>query len=143
MKQEKIDQVIFYAIEKAIKTYRQFAQKKLKEARLRITVDQWLTLKCLFDNPGISQRELASIVFKDNASITRIITLLVKTGYLKRESNTDGRRSTLVITTKGRSLVNKASVVVEDYRSLALDGIGKKELRHAREVMDRIIKNCN
>ena len=70
---EKIDSVLFYYIEKAIKTYRQYAQKELKNAGLTITVDQWLTLNCLNENPQITQKELAEAVFKDTASITRII----------------------------------------------------------------------
>ena len=81
---EKLDSVLFYYIEKAIKSYRQFAQRELKNAGLSITVDQWLTLNCLHENPDMSQKELAETIFKDNASITRIIELLVKKGgYLE------------------------------------------------------------
>ena len=77
---DQVNTVIFYNIEKAIKSYRRLAQKELKKHGLNITVDQWLTLSALNDNPDIAQKDLAEMIFKDNASVTRIILLLVKSG---------------------------------------------------------------
>lgn len=140
---EKIDSVLFYYIEKAIKSYRQFAQKELKNAGLSITVDQWLTLNCLNENPQITQKELAEVVFKDSASITRIIELLVKAKYIKRNLNKDDRRkSNLTITDLGLQTIEAASVVVEKYRNQALKGIGIAKEEHVKKVMKTIIKNC-
>ncbi len=140
---EKLDSVLFYYIEKAIKSYRQFAQRELKQAGLSITVDQWLTLNCLFENPDISQKELAETVFKDNASITRIIELLVKANYLKRTIHKDDRRkSNLSITELGHETIAAASVVVEKYRNAALKGIGIAKEDHVKAVMKTIINNC-
>lgn len=140
---EKIDSVLFYYIEKAIKTYRQFAQKELKNAGLSITVDQWLTLNCLNENPQITQKELAVAVFKDTASITRIIELLVKAKYVKRNLNKEDRRkSNLIITELGLETITVASSVVENYRNQALKGIGIAKEEHVKKVMKTIIKNC-
>lgn len=140
---EKLDSVLFYYIEKAIKTYRQFAQKELKNAGLSITVDQWLTLNCLNENPQITQKELAEVIFKDNASITRIIELLVKAKYIKRNLNKEDRRkSNLTITELGLDTIQAASIVVEEYRNHALKGIGIAKEEHVKMVMKTIIKNC-
>ena len=140
---EKLDSVLFYYIEKAIKSYRQFAQRELKSAGLSITVDQWLTLNCLFENPDISQKELAERVFKDNASITRIIELLVKGKYLKRTINKEDRRKfNLSITELGHETIAVASTIVEKYRNSALKGIGIAKEDHVKTVMKTIIKNC-
>ncbi len=143
MSMEKLDSVLFYYIEKAIKSYRQFAQKELKNAGLSITVDQWLTLNCLNENPDISQKELAETIFKDNASITRIIELLVKAKYIKRSINKDDRRkSNLSITDLGLEIIDKASPIVNNYRNQALKGIGIAKEEHVKMVMKTIIKNC-
>lgn len=140
---ERLDSVLFYYIEKAIKTYRQYAQKELKNAGLLITVDQWLTLNCLNENPQITQKELAEAVFKDTASITRIIELLVKAKYIKRTINKEDRRkSNLLITELGLETIEAASVVVEKYRNQALKGIGIAKEEHVKMVMKSIIKNC-
>jgi MarR family transcriptional regulator, transcriptional regulator for hemolysin len=139
---EQVSAVIFYTIEKAIKSYRRLAQRQFKSRGLAVTVDQWLTLSALQDNPRISQKELGEIIFKDNASVTRIIGLLIKKGHLQREDHsTDKRRSRLTITAKGKRLLNSARAVVKEYRSRALKNISPADLSKAREVMNNIIKN--
>src|SRR5579863_7950681 len=89
---EKLNDIIFYRLDKAIKTYRQFAQQELKAAGILITIDQWIVLKTISEKSGISQRVIAENVFKDEASVTRIIELLVKKGLLTRNFNSDDRR---------------------------------------------------
>lgn len=140
---EKLDSVLFYYIEKAIKTYRQFAQRELKNAGLSITVDQWLTLNYLNENPDVTQKELAEAVFKDTASITRIIELLVRAKYLKRNVHKEDRRkSNLIITEQGQAVIKAASLVVNNYRNQALKGIGIAKEDHVKMVMKTIINNC-
>lgn len=140
---EKLDSVLFYYIEKAIKTYRQFAQRELKNAGFTITVDQWLTLNCLNENSDISQKELSEAIFKDTASITRILDLLVKAKYIKRTIHKeDKRKSNLVITELGYETIHAASLVVNNYRNAALKGIGIAKEDHVKMVMKTIIKNC-
>src|SRR6218665_55699 len=94
---EKLNATFFYHLETAIKSYRQHAQAQLNENRLDITVDQWLVLKTISDYPEITQKELAENVFKDQASITRIVDLLVKRGYISRKPNSDNRRSNRIM----------------------------------------------
>ena len=89
---EKLSSIIFYTLEKSIKTYRQFAQKNITDAGFNITIDQWLVLRTIQEDSTISQQQLASKVFKDFASITRIIELLVKNGYLVRNFHKNDRR---------------------------------------------------
>jgi MarR family transcriptional regulator, transcriptional regulator for hemolysin len=141
---ENLDEVIFYKIEKTIKSYRQLAQQKLRQAGLHITVDQWLTLNLLHESPGNSQKELAEKVFKDKASITRIITLLVKAGYLQRDEHaSDQRRSSLWITSAGDVLLKKAARIVRGYRATALNGIPVRDLGVASRTLESITRNCN
>lgn len=140
---DKLNTVVFYTIEKAIKTYRQYAQKQIKLANLNITIDQWLTIKSIMDNPGISQQEIAERVFKDNASVTRIIDLLVKANYLKRTTNkTDKRRSLLKVTDEGKKIINNVYKVVLKNRETALKGINKKDIDTTEKVLNTITLNC-
>lgn len=141
---DKLNTVLFYTIEKAIKTYRQYAQKQLKQHGLKITIDQWLVVKSIMDNPEISQQEIAEKVFKDNASVTRIIELLVKAKYLKRTVNKeDKRRSNLLVTPEGEKVFENVYRVVLDNRSTALNNISNKEIETTSKVLTEIIKNCN
>ncbi len=135
---ENLDQVIFYKIETAIKSYRQFAQKSIRDAGYSMTIDQWLTIAHILENPDIKQQDLADGVFKDSASVTRIIELLVKAKYLKRTVNKDDRRRTkLTVTPQGREVVAAVTEVVLRNRELALAGIEHDDLL----VVDRFLKS--
>jgi DNA-binding MarR family transcriptional regulator len=140
---EKLDQVLFFTIEKSIKTYRQFAQRQIDKAGIDITIDQWLVLKSIQDWPDISQHQIAENVFKDFASVTRMIELLVKKEYLQREFHkTDRRRFNLVITKKGQAVIQKVIPVITANRKQALKSLTKTEIENNKIFLNRIIENC-
>jgi MarR family transcriptional regulator, transcriptional regulator for hemolysin len=140
---EQLERVIFYSLDKSIKTYRQFAQRRFTEAGLDITIDQWLVLNTIYEKPDSSQLEIAEKVFKDAASVTRIIDLLIKKNYLAREThNSDRRRFSLELTREGKALIKTISKVVEQNRAKALKDINEKELLQMKETLSLIIDNC-
>lgn len=139
---EQLDGILFYAIDKAIRSYRQFAQKRIKEAGFSITIDQWLVIKVVIEHPSIAQKDIGELVFKDNASVTRIIANLERDGYLKITPNKDDkRRSDLKVTQKGKSIVNNVQKVVYQNRSVALHSIDENEMKITQRVMETIAKN--
>lgn len=140
---EKLNDITFYTIDKAIRTYRIYAQKKLKAYGFKITIDQWLVIKSILENPDISQQEIGEMVFKDNASVTRIIALLVKSEYLERSTNQEDRRkSDLKVTDSGKQIIKKVHGLVLENRENALAGISLNELDILNKTMNQIIKNC-
>lgn len=140
---DNVTGVIFYTIEKAIKSYRKFAQKRIDQANIDITIDQWLVLNCLSKNENISQNKLAEIIFKDVASVTRIIDLLVKKEYLTRSfHSSDRRRFNLTITNKGDAIIRQASQIVNENRSAALENISDEEVNLADQTLQKLIANC-
>ena len=140
---ENLDQVIFYKIEKAIRIYRQFAQRQIRDAGFNITIDQWLTIESILENPDIKQQDLAEKVFKDTASITRIIELLVKAKYLKRKVHKeDRRRTTLTVTKIGEDVVSQVNSVILQNREKALQGIDPDEIVIIDKILKKITENC-
>lgn len=140
---ERLETINFYLLDKAIRTYRMYSQKKLKENGYKITVDQWLIIKVLMENPGISQQDIAEKVFKDNASVTRIIELLVKSKYLHRKVNPKDRRtSILTVTCEGRDIIEKVQSLVLQNRKIAQTGLTFEELENLNATLKKIIKNC-
>lgn len=130
-------------LDKAIKTYRQFAQRRLNDAGLDITIDQWLVLNTIESDPGVSQLEIAEKVFKDAASVTRIIDLLIKKSYLLRRSHpVDRRRFTLELTGEGKTLVKQVNRISEENRRIGLKGLNDADLEQLRCTLSTIINNC-
>ncbi|MBK6824905.1 MAG: MarR family transcriptional regulator [Saprospiraceae bacterium] len=141
---EKIDQIIFYSVEKSIKSYRQFAQKSIDKKGLDITIDQWLVLKTIENNAGMTQQQIAINVFKDYASITRIIEILVTKKYLERNFHSvDRRRFDLSITKLGFEMLKRLTPIIESNRKQALNGITKSEIELLKNVLNKITENVS
>lgn len=143
MAADKLAITFFYSLEKAIKTYRQFAQNNINRAGIDITIDQWLVLKTLQDNPDVTLQQVSKDVFKDFASITRIIQLLETKGYVARLVHPeDGRRSAFSLTRVGRETVRSLQPIIARNRSRAVRGIRKSDIENAHAVLAIISANC-
>jgi len=141
---DKLNDIIFYNIEKAIKTYRMFAMKRIRDNNYKITTDQWLIIKSILENPDITQQEIAKNVFKDNASVTRIIELMVKSNFITKEENSsDRRKSHLKVTDEGEAIIENVNDLVIENRKIALKGITQEELNTTFTTLKKIIANCN
>ena len=140
---ETLDSILFYNIDKAIKVYRQFAQTRIEASGIDITIDQWMVLKALFENPEATQSDIAAIVFKDNASVSRIIELLIKKKMLKRKIHKiDRRRSSLAITQYAIDVMDELQVLIQANRAIALETIDSTQVSVMNEKLKLIIKNC-
>ncbi|MGB3235226.1 MAG: MarR family transcriptional regulator [Ferruginibacter sp.] len=141
---ENINAVLFYTLEKSIKVYRKYAQTQIANAGFDITIDQWLVLKSLQENSHLSQNEIADLVFKDMASITRIIELLVKKELVERHiNNSERRKFELKITKNGKKMIELISPIVKNNRKQALKGITKLEQNNLTSRLEILINNCN
>lgn len=134
---------ILYSIEQAIKEYRKLCQRNINKTGMNITVDQTLLLIIISDNDKLSQKDMAELLFKDYASVTRMIELMVKKDYLKREINEkDRRRFNLIISGKGKSSLKTLESTILKNRSTALCGLTKNEITLINNGLLKIINNC-
>ncbi|MCC3217706.1 MarR family transcriptional regulator, partial [Chryseobacterium sp. X308] len=140
---EKLNSIIFYNIDKAIRSYRNYAQRQLKAHGYTITIDQWLIIKAILENPGITQNEIGDLVFKDNASVTRMIDLMVKSEYIIRKVHPEDRRKTqLEVTDSGVKVIKEVQNIVEKNRKTALKSISNEELEVMYSALLKISENC-
>ncbi|SHF45237.1 MarR family winged helix-turn-helix transcriptional regulator [Chryseobacterium sp. OV279] len=140
---EKLNSIIFYNIDKAIRSYRNYAQRQLKANGFTITIDQWLIIKAVLENPGITQNEIGDLVFKDNASVTRIIDLMVKSAYVIRTIHSEDRRKTnLEVTESGIKIIKDVQKLVEGNRKTALQNVSKEEMEIMNNALLKISENC-
>ncbi|GAA4280786.1 MarR family winged helix-turn-helix transcriptional regulator [Gaetbulibacter aestuarii] len=135
---------VFYTIEKTIKTYRKFSTRNFLNVVDDITVDQKLILQYLDSYPKLSQKEIAEMVFKDSASITRMIDLMVNKNFLKRTINKDDRRRFKIeLTTKGKTILSKLEPVIKTNREAAFSGIPEEELEQLNKTLNKILANIS
>jgi MarR family transcriptional regulator for hemolysin len=140
---EKLNDTLLYTLDRCFRTYNQFAQRNVRKAGYEITIDQWLILKSVAENPDITQNDISKIVFKDNASITRIIQLLVNAGYLVREIHPkDRRRMNLTLTESGKKITADVNEIALKNRATALSNIDSKHINEMKNLLLQIINNC-
>lgn len=137
-------ETIFYVIESTIKTYRKYALQNILAAVDDMTIDQGMVLLFLNEYPELSQKEIAKLVFKDNASMTRMINTMVKKNYLKRSLHAeDRRRFQIEITEKGKEVLAKLPPIIDHNRTSSLQGISKNELEQLELILNKIKANCS
>lgn len=136
-------ETVFHAIESAIKSYRKFSQYQISKTIPDITLDQSLALIYIHKYPELSHKALADLLFRDNASLTRMINLMVKHNYLKRAMNPDDlRRYRLLLTDEGKRVVDALPAVIASNRTIALEGITEEDERHLKRILNKLKTNC-
>lgn len=135
--------VFFNNIESAQKQYKKDVQFNLLKHGIDITYDQWQVLDIIVNNEDIKQTEIAEKTSKDTASVTRIIELLNKKGYVARQTDPLNRRKLILgVSHNGEKVYHKASIVINDCTDKALAGLKEKRLKKLKKVFKAITKNC-
>lgn len=139
-----LSSVIFYSLDKAIRQYRRMAQANIDKAGLAITIDQWLVLRVIQEDNNLTQTEIAERVFKDQASVARIIRLLLERGLLHAAPLPhDGRRTQLQVAETGQQTLDAVEPVVLSNRAVALRGLSENDLNTLRFLLEQIYTNCS
>lgn len=144
MPSDHVTATLFYTLEAAIKAYRRFAQARIAQAGLDVTIDQWLVLKSVQEHPDATQRHVAALVFKDFASFTRILQLLDAKGLVRRAPNAqDARRSRLTLTPDGEAVIAALTPVIAANRRYALRSLRADDVARAQAVLAAVLTNCH
>lgn len=106
--------------------------------KLGFTRTQWLVLRRLGEQPGVSQSELAEMLEVERASAGRLIDRLEENGWLERRQDDDDRRiNRIYLTEKGRSVHGIIGPIAEAMVEEELSGLSKKD----REVLTDLLLN--
>ena len=138
-KEQKLEDVLFYLLEKTNKVIRRYSQVRFSEAGIDITVDQWLVLKKISDSERITQIELANAIFKDRASVTRILDLLLEKKLVHKESGKDKRSYELTLTSAGEKFMEQALTIVKGVRKKGTEAMSEKEQEQLRSSLQKIV----
>lgn len=112
---------------------------RLAHAGIDITPDMYLILRALWEKDGRSQQELADDVFKDKASLTKLVANLEKRGLIRRHVGLTDRRSKIVaLTPKGVKLKEKVYPIVQELIHQLEEGFTEKELRHFQQMLENM-----
>lgn len=116
-------------------------QRTVFDRRVRkmgFTRAQWLVLRRVCDQPGVSQRDLAEVLEIERASAGRLIDKLEEFGWLERRPDDSDRRvKRLFLTDLGRKIHRDISPIAEAMVAEELSGLTGKE----REALTNLLLN--
>ena len=142
MEDLKLEEVYFYLLERTVRQFRKFSKVKLGEKGYDLSGEQWVVLKRVSEQEGVNQKEIANLTYKDPASVTRILDILQKKGWVNRQPIPGDRRAYgLHLTKEGKNLVKKVTPIAKRMRAIGLEGVSPKELEMLKKTLNTIYKN--
>ncbi len=104
--------------------------------RLGFTRAQWLVLRCVGDQPGINQSELAEVLEVEKATAGRLIDRLESFGWLERRPDeTDRRIKRVYMTELGLRIHGQIDPIAELMVDEELSGLSRKD----RETLTQLL----
>ena len=135
--------VFFNNLENTLKQYKKLLSESLLKHQMDITFDQWRVLDVIIVNKDIKQTEIAEKTSKDTASVTRIIELLNKKGYVARQTDPNNRRKLILgVSNHGEKEHHRAADIINECAAKALGGLKEKRMKKLKKVFKSIGKNC-
>lgn len=112
-------------------------------AKYAIGRGQWYFFnRLLLAGDGISQEQLSSEMFVDNAHTTRALKKLEKDGYIYREADVgDGRKKLVYITQKSEAIKEEYHQIYKDLNKILTKDFTPKEIELTRTLLYRMRDN--
>jgi DNA-binding MarR family transcriptional regulator len=105
----------------------------------RMTTDQYALVRAVQRNEGMRQSELGEELFADANTVTAMVSLLERRGFLRREiCPDDGRARRLYVTTEGRRMLRRLSSDWEPMRQKLLACFEGEAGLRALEILDLV-----
>lgn len=107
-----------------------------------ITAEQATILQVIYEEGGLSQRQLADKSLKDAPNTTRLVDKLEESGLLVRKSDPSDRRSYKIYATdKGRELIERINPVMNQGKELLSEGFSTEEYEGIVETLEHLYTN--
>jgi DNA-binding MarR family transcriptional regulator len=114
----------------------------LAEAGTGITVDQFRLLTMLWREDGSTQQQLASLLGRDRASVTRMTDILEEQGVVVRIPDKNDRRINLIyLTKKGREIEPAAAACAQKALEEMTQNFTPEEEAQFSGLLQRAIQN--
>ena len=126
-------------------TYRAFS--KVLQSRISahgVTIGQWYFLRVLWEEDGLTQRELSQRVGMMEPTTVTALNGMEKRGYVKRVRNaTDRRKVNIFLTEKGRALRSRLLPHAADVNRIAAKNVTMQDIERIRTVLNSMKENLD
>ncbi len=107
-----------------------------------VTIGQWYFLRALWEEDGLTQRELSQRVGMMEPTTVTALNGMEKRGYVKRVRNTtDRRKVNIYLTDQGQALRPKLLPFAVETNALASVGVTARDIEKVRKVLHHMKTN--
>ena len=121
---------------------KQYIAAMLRKQDVPLTPEQFLLIDLLWNQGEMSQQQLADRMQKDKNSVTKLVDAIERKGFvIRKQSSSDRRSNTIVLTEKAELLKNEAKqkgILILDNM---LEGITEEELRSFLGILHKLNSN--
>lgn len=107
-----------------------------------ITPEQWAILNCLWEQEGITPKELSDLTFKDKPNTNRILEkLLAKELIIRHPHPVDKRAFQLYLTDRGWALREQLLPKAKQLLAKATTGMEEHKIAELKKLLNQIYEN--
>ena len=134
------DDRLAHLVKDAARAFVRSLQARLAEHD--VSFGHWTFLRILWEQDGLTQRELSDEAGVMEPTTYAAVTAMEKLGYVTRVQRPGNRKNVYVkLTPRGRALKRKLVPLAEEVNRVGVDGIDAGRVTLAREVLIAIIAN--
>lgn len=115
------------------------SNKKFREQDINLSKEQWIVLKYLNQQDGLTQNDLAFITHRDKTSMTRLINNMEKKGYIRREiCEQDRRINHIYIKKSGRDILYQTVPIMTELIRAVQAGLSKEIIENTIGTLKKV-----
>ncbi len=130
----ELEQCVNFTLTRAQNIVHQFFKARL--APFGVTPGQYGVLKCLWDENGLTVKQLAERMYLDSSTITGLLDRMEQKGLIKRLPDASDRRAlSVMLTPAGEELKSPVSQAILDANKSVLHNFSEAEAQVFRKLL--------
>ena len=134
----KLNDCIYFLTTRLSRELRKQFDEFLSE--INLTASGWCVMMVIIENnESITQREIANILCLETPTVTRILDILQKNGFIERMPHPEDRRCFIIkLTKKGNNLKEKLYSYGECFMKGVTSFLSDNEVKFFKEALNKI-----
>lgn len=142
MEENIYKQPVGFMLERTTRVVKLKFHRLFKDLGIDMTPEQWVMMDSLYQNNDQSQKDLANGSFKDAPTISRIIDVLEKKGWVVRNPSPQDRRIYIIHQTEeGHQLTKNLLEKVQEIRLEGWSGLDMKDYQEFTRIINKVFEN--
>lgn len=137
----KLNELYIFLIERTFRSVRRYSNREFSKFGYKISVEQWIILKQVSEQPNSTQRQISAATNKDPASVTRVLDSLQKRKLVDRTTGEDRRSFGVILTEEGEQLVGEIMPKALTIREKGIEGFTEEEENQLVALLLRVNDN--